>query len=83
MWTLDYAYSTGAARLGGRRADAGRCCEGVGGVGGVPTMHVCDAWLCALSVLYVGLYVAKIVPHMVFARQKVCSFNIYSIPTLS
>ena len=36
-----------------------------------------------LSVLYVCLYVAKIVPHMVFARQKVCTFDMYSIPTLS
>ena len=43
LWTLDYAYGTGVARLGGRRADAGRCCEGVGGV---PTMHVCDAHPC-------------------------------------
>ena len=55
LWKLDYAYGTGVARLGGGRADVGRCCGGVGGVGGAPTMHVCGARLCALSVLNVCL----------------------------
>ena len=53
LWYLDYVRYKGAARLGGALAVAGRCGGAVGGVGGAPTMHVCDAWLCALSVLYV------------------------------
>ena len=53
LWTLTYVYGTVFARLGGGRALAGRCGGGVGGVGGAPTMHVCDAWLYAPSVLYV------------------------------
>ena len=78
-----YAHGTGVARLGGGRAVAERCGGGVGGFGGAAIMHVYDAWLCALSVLYVCLYVVKIAPHLVFARQKVCTFDIYSIPTLT
>ena len=50
MWTLAYVYGTVFARLGGVRALAGRCGGGVGGVGGASAMHVCDAWLYALSV---------------------------------
>ena len=53
LWTLTYVYGTVFARLGGGRALAGRCGGGVGGVGGAPTRHVCDAWLYAPSVLYV------------------------------
>ena len=40
LWKLDYAHGTGAARLGGGRAVAGRCGRAVGGVGGAPTRHV-------------------------------------------
>ena len=82
LWQLDYVHGTGAARLGGGRAVAGRCGGAVGGVVGAPTMHVCEAWLCALSVLYVCLYVPKLASHLIFARRKVCTFDIYSIPTL-
>jgi hypothetical protein len=50
LWTLAYVYGTVFARLGGVRADVGRCGGGVGGVGGAPAMHVCGARLYALSV---------------------------------
>ena len=53
LWTLTYVYGTVFARLGGGRALAGRCGGGVGGVGRASAMHVRDAWLYALSVLYV------------------------------
>ena len=83
LWTLTYAYGTVFARLGGGRALAGRCGGGVGGVGGAPTMLVCGARLCAHSVLHVCLFVVKIALHLIFARLKVCTFDIYSIPTLT
>ena len=53
LCTLAYVYGTLFARLGDVRALAGRCGGGVGGVGGASVMHVCDASLYALSVLYV------------------------------
>ena len=40
-------------------------------------MHVHDAWLYALSVLYVCLYVLKIALHLVSARLKVFTFDMY------
>ena len=50
LCTLAFVYGTVYARLGGVGADVGRCGGGVGGVGGASAMHVCDAWLNALSV---------------------------------
>ena len=39
---------------------------------------------CMLQVLlYVCLYVVKIALHLFFARLKVCTFDMYSIPTLT
>ena len=50
LCTLAYVYGTVFARLGGVRADVGRCGGGAGGVGGAPAIHVCSARLYALSV---------------------------------
>ena len=83
LWTLAYVYGTVFARLGGVRADVGRCGGGVGGVGGASAMHVCDAFAVCSKCLYVCLHVVKIAVHLIFARLKVCTFDIYSIPTLS
>ena len=82
LWTLAYVYGTVFARLGGVRADVGRCGGGVGGVGGASAMHVCDAFAVCSKCLYVCLYVVKIALHLIFARLKVCTFDIYSIPIL-
>ena len=83
LWTLTSVYGTVFARLGGGPALAGRCGGGVGRVGRASTMHVHDPWLYASSVLYVCLYVVKIALHLFFARLKVCTFDMYSIPTLT
>ena len=49
LWTLTSVYGTVFARLGGVRADVGRCGgPGVGGVGGAPAMHVYVALGCML-----------------------------------
>ena len=77
-----FVYGTVFARLGGVRADVGRCGGGVGGVGGASAMHVCDAFAVCSKCLYVCLYVVKIALHLIFARLKVCTFDIYSIPIL-
>ena len=82
LWTLAYVYGTVFARLGGVRADVGRCGGGVGGVGGASAMHVCDAFAVCSKCLYVCLYVVKIALHLIFARLKVCTFDMYSIPIL-
>ena len=82
LCTLVYVYGMVFARLGGVRADVGRCGGGVGGVGGASAMHVCDAFAVCSKCLYVCLYVVKIALHLIFARLKVCTFDIYSIPIL-
>jgi hypothetical protein len=40
LWTLEYVYGTVLALQGGWCSVAGRCDDGVGGVGGASTMHV-------------------------------------------
>ena len=54
LCTLAYVYGKVFARLGGVRADVGRCGGGVGGIGGAPAMHV--LWrsaVCSKKCLYV------------------------------
>ena len=79
LWTLTYVYGTVFARLGGGRALAGRCGGGVGGVVGASTMRMCadtHGCVCAL-VCCMCLYVVKIAPHLIFARQCVCALDIF------
>ena len=80
LWTLTYLYGTVFARLGSRRADVGRCCGGVGSVGRASTMHVATAArrvaVCSKCAV-VCLYVLKIALHLVSARLKVFTFDMY------
>ena len=70
LWQLDYVHCTGAARLDGARAVAGRCGGGVCGVRGASNDARCDAMYAALSVLYVCLYVSVRAPHPLSVRLR-------------